>query len=106
VPKRRRTASTLGEFVIEADVTLGKLCNMYGLPFDPLYIDQSLADFFAMRLGAVAVGDRIMIGDAELIVRESTKGRVTKVGLEVEPAAERLPILRVLRRLLGRSGGS
>ena len=106
-PARRRpriTAPELGEFVLDASVRLGQVCNMYGVPFEPVYYDQNLAEFMTMRLGAsVVVGDRVKIGDIELVVRELRKDKIAKVGLEVEPEAERLPILRLWYRLIGRS---
>ena len=47
----------------------------------------------------VDYGDRVKIGDIELVVRELRKDQVVKVGLEIEPEAERLPILRFWRRV-------
>ena len=75
---------------------------MYGVPFEPLDRDKTLADFMSQRLeGAIAVGERVKIGDIELIVRETTRDKIAKVGLEIEPAAERTPIMRLWRRLRG-----
>lgn len=92
----------LGEFVFTAEVRLGALCAMYGVPFEPLDRDKTLADFMNQRLeGAIAVGERVKIGDIELIVRETTRDKIAKVGLEIEPAAERTPIMRLWRRLRG-----
>jgi cell volume regulation protein A len=97
---RRRQSADLGEFVFNGDVPLGKLCAMYGVPFEPLMLDETLDQFMRMRLGGSAVvGDRVPIGPVELIVREVDKGRISRVGLEIEPAAERLPALRLLNRL-------
>ncbi len=103
-PRRRRriTAPELGEFVLEASVHLGQVCNMYGVPFEPVYYDRTLADFMHLRLGPnVVVGDRVKIGGIELVVRELRKDKIAKVGLEIEPQEERLPILRVWRRIVG-----
>ncbi len=97
---RRRPSADLGEFVFAGDVAIGKLCAMYAIPFEPLMLDETLDQFMRMRLGGSAVvGDRVPIGPVELIVREVDKGRITRVGLEIEPAAERLPALRLLNRL-------
>lgn len=101
--KRRRpqAAPELGEFVLDATVRLGQVCGMYGVPFEPLDFDKTLADFLKLRLGTnVVVGDRVKIGDIELVVRELRKDQVVKVGLEIEPEAERLPILRFWRRVV------
>lgn len=103
-PRRRRRIAEpeLGEFVLEASVRLGEVCGMYGVPFEPLYYDRTLAEFMNERLGAnVVVGDRVKIGDIELVVRALRKEKIAKVGLEIEPEAERLPILRLWRRLVG-----
>ncbi|MBM3524189.1 MAG: potassium/proton antiporter, partial [Alphaproteobacteria bacterium] len=96
----RRAPAELGEFVFNGDVTLGSLCSMYGLPFEPLMLSETLDQFMRMRLGGSAVvGDRVALGPVELIVRDVEKGHVARVGLEVEPAEERLPALRLLHRL-------
>lgn len=101
--RRRRIAEPeLGEFVLESSVRLGQVCNLYGVPFEPVYYGSTLADFMHLRLGPnVVVGDRVKIGDIELVVRELRKEKIAKVGLEIEPPAERLPILRLWRRVLG-----
>ncbi|MBV8536915.1 MAG: hypothetical protein JO128_15050, partial [Alphaproteobacteria bacterium] len=58
-----------------------------------------------MRLGqTVVVGDRVKIGDIELVVRALRKEKIAKVGLEIEPEVERLPILRLWRRFLSLVG--
>ena len=51
---------------------------------------------------AFVIGDRIKHDSVELVVRTVEKGRITQVGLELEPEIERLPILRIWRRLTGR----
>jgi hypothetical protein len=45
----------------------------------------------------------VAVGGVELIARAMDEGRITRVGLAIEPAEERLPILRFWRWLLGRS---
>jgi potassium/hydrogen antiporter len=104
VRRARFRSSELGEFTINADVTLGQLCALYSLPFEPMYFDKTLTEFIEMRLGNNAViGDRVKIGEVELVVREFDRNRVTKIGLELEPQANRLPIVRLWRRLTGRA---
>jgi cell volume regulation protein A len=109
-PSRRRqriAAPELGEFVLEASVRLGEVCSLYGVPFEPVFHDHTLAEFMSMRLGKnVVVGDRVKIGDIELVVRALRREKISKVGLEIEPEAERLPILRLWRRFLSLVGAS
>jgi potassium/hydrogen antiporter len=100
--QRRLMPVELGEFVFDSEVKLGQVCAMYGVPFEPLDHGRTLAEFLNDRLeGNVVVGDRVKIGEVELVVRQMSKDHITKVGLEIEPEAERLPILRFLRRLKG-----
>ena len=97
-------AAALGEFGFDAGVTLGQLGDLYGIPYDPADADKALGEFMHERLGEnFVVGDRVAIGGVELIAREMDEGRIMRVGLEIEPAEERLPILRFWRWLLGRS---
>jgi cell volume regulation protein A len=101
-PKRGASAPELGEFVIDGAVPLGRLCGMYGLPFEPMMRDEPVGRFMRLRLGeGMVVGDRVRIGDAELVVREFEGADVVKVGLEVEPPEERLPVLRLWQRFKG-----
>ena len=105
--QRRLMPVELGEFVFEAEVKLGQVCAMYGVPFEPLDHGRSLAEFLNDRLeGNVVVGDRVKIGEVELVVRQMNRDHIAKVGLEIEPEAERLPILRFWQRVKGmiRSG--
>ncbi len=97
---RRSLAADLGEFVFHGDVAIGRLCEMYAIPFEPLMLSETLDEFMRTRLGGSAVvGDRVSIGPVELVVRDVDKSKITRVGLEVEPAEERLPALRLLHRL-------
>ena len=97
---RRSLAADLGEFVFHGDVPIGRLCEMYAIPFEPLMLSETLDEFMRTRLGGSAViGDRVGIGPVELVVRDVDKSKITRVGLEIEPAEERLPALRLLHRL-------
>jgi cell volume regulation protein A len=96
-------AIELGEFSFEPDVPLGRLCAEYGVPFEAVDQEKALADFMREHLGdRFVVGDRVKVGDVELVVRDISKGKIQRIGLAVEPEAERLPILRLWRRLTGR----
>jgi cell volume regulation protein A len=96
-------AIDLGEFSFEPDVPLGRLCTEYGVPFEAVDQEKALADFMREHLGdRFVVGDRVKVGGVELVVREISRGKIQRIGLAVEPEAERLPILRLWRRLTGR----
>jgi potassium/hydrogen antiporter len=103
VHRSRWAALELGEFSFEAGIPLGKLCTEYGVPFEPLDREKPVAEFMRERLGdRFVVGDRVRIGNVELVIRDVSKGKIARIGLAVEPEAERLPILRLWRRLTRR----
>jgi cell volume regulation protein A len=99
-PIRKKNVDDGGEFAFAGTVKMGVLCATYGVPFEPIDRDKTLAEFLAMRLGPDAIpGDRVRLGPVELVINEIQKGLATKVGLELEAPDERLPVLRAWHRL-------
>jgi cell volume regulation protein A len=96
----------LGDFFVPADVTLGALAEIYGLPVDAAQAATSLADHFVAELGHAAhVGDRLPLGAVALIAHAVHDGKVTTVGLQLaepETPAARPRLLRRLRVALRR----
>jgi potassium/hydrogen antiporter len=90
----------LGDFFVPADVSLGALGEIYGLPIEPAQAATPLADFFAAELGHAAhVGDRLPLGTVALIAHAVADGKVTTVGLQLaEPDPMPPPARRRLRR--------
>lgn len=104
-PKKRRWMweDDLGEFVLAASSPFGDVCDQYGLPCEAADRGRAIGEIMLERLPkAFVIGDRIKHDSVELVVRTVEKGRITQVGLELEPEIERLPILRIWRRLTGR----
>ncbi|MGQ0662202.1 MAG: potassium/proton antiporter [Pseudomonadota bacterium] len=102
-PVQGSAPSEIGDFVFSAEVRLGELGGHYGVPVESGDRKKTLGEFLLARLGsAVVVGDRVSIGGVDLIVREIDNERIVTVGFDVEPQAERLPLLRLLHRLFGR----
>jgi potassium/hydrogen antiporter len=90
----------LGDFFVPADVSLGGLAEIYGLPIEPAQAATSLADYFAAELGHAAhVGDRLPLGSVALIAHAVADGKVTTVGLQL---AEPDPMPPRARRRLRR----
>lgn len=110
----------LGEFVLRGDSPVAVLADLYGLPVPAGDRDTPLAEFLARQIGpgqsgpwqigpwqigqSVVVGDRLSLGNVELVVRELEGERIALVGLELDPAEERLPVLRLWHRLRARLG--
>lgn len=77
-----------GDMELNPNITLEQLAQLYGLPVDPAKAAKTLSDMFHKEFGVAAEpGDRIRLGDVELILRErDDAGKVLSVGLGLEPS--------------------
>lgn len=87
-----------GDFPLDPKGRMGDLGLMYGLPVDEDIRELSVAKWLSRNLSAVpGVGDRVRLGDVELIVRAvDSHDLITEVGLAAEPTdmdKPRLPFL-------------
>ncbi len=83
-PARLEERRFFGEFVLNADATIGEVAALYGLSLPPGSSDQPLADFLADAFnGLPVVGDRMEIGHVEFVVREMDSDRIALVGLKL-----------------------
>ena len=99
--ERRESAGggdVFGEFTFGGDLQVGKLVEFYDLPVPAAERAASLADFLQARLRRKPlVGDRVRLGDIELIVRGIRGDRITEVGIELEPTGRPRPSWTRLR---------
>ena len=100
-PGRKRRG--MGDFLFNGDVRLDRLHDLYAIAPDDAQPDETIDAFMRRRLGGtVEVGDHVPFGTGELIVYARDKDRIVRAALAIEPAEDRLPALRLLRRLLAR----
>ena len=79
-----------GDFALAAEVPWGEVAEAYGLAAPGTDPTQSLGEMFRRAFrDDLEVGDRLSLGPVELIVREMKNGRVTLVGLALEPTPSR-----------------
>ena len=82
--------AVFGEFTLEGAARMQALASLYGLPLPGETRDMTLADYLAERLGKQPVaGDRVALGDVELVVQEVRAGEIRTVGIELEPEERR-----------------
>ena len=87
-PQRLDERLFYGYFTLEASARLGDVADAYGMPVDEAVRDLPIGEYLARRFhGRPVPGDRAALGRAELIVRETEGGRITRVGLRLLPAA-------------------
>ena len=80
-----------GAFAIAPDKNLRDLGEAYEIPVHGQDADSSISEYILKRVGGHAdVGDRVALGDIELVVREvDENGAIKSVGLSVEPRPSR-----------------
>jgi cell volume regulation protein A len=86
-----------GAFTVMPEKSLRELGDAYDVPIDDRDADGSIADYILKRVGGHAdIGDRVALGDIELIVRDVDEaGAIKSVGLSVEPRPARSAILPI-----------
>lgn len=84
-PKHLAERAFFGDFVLNGDALLGDVEQVYGIEFDELPPDLSLAECFAKRTkGHPVVGDKVVLGPVTLVARATEADRVTKVGMKMD----------------------
>ncbi|MCI0430549.1 MAG: potassium/proton antiporter [Rhodospirillales bacterium] len=82
--------TVFGEFTLEGSAPLKALASLYGLPVPDAAPDVTLAEFLVERLDKQPVaGDRVPLGEVELVVQEVEDGAIRTVGIELEPEERR-----------------
>ncbi|NMT62869.1 potassium/proton antiporter [Marinobacter orientalis] len=84
-PRYLAERAFFGDFVLNGDALLGDVEQVYGIEFDELPPELSLAECFARRTkGHPVVGDKVKLGPVTLVARATEADRVTKVGLKMD----------------------
>jgi cell volume regulation protein A len=88
-----------GDFALDPGIRMRELAVSYGLPVAPADHALPVSEWIVRELGhAPGVGDRVELGDVELIVRTlDWDDTIVEIGLAVEPTAidrPRLPLFQ------------
>jgi cell volume regulation protein A len=81
LPARERERRFFGEFMISPEASLAELAQTYGLELPPGSEGETVAQFIQRTLPRPVVGDRVTLGDLQLIIKAMEDGRVIAVGL-------------------------
>jgi len=89
-----------GEFTLSAEAPVGMVADLYGMDVHATDRNMSLGTYLAQRLPAQpVVGDWVGVGEVELVVVELDEGKVTKVGVAIDPEPRRFSLKRAWARL-------
>lgn len=72
-----------GEFIISPDALLSELAEAYGLDVPSSAADFTLAAFVSSVVHKPVVGDRLRLGEMELVVRKMEADRIVELGLRL-----------------------
>lgn len=72
-----------GEFALRGDARIDDLAAAYGLEIPAAARGQTLAEFFARYMSRPVVGDRLRLGETELVVRRMEGERIVELGLRL-----------------------
>lgn len=88
--EERPDAELAASFPFRGDIALGVVSDLYGLPLEPHERDMTIADLFAERFDdRPAVGNRVHVGSATLVVRALDGERVGMAGLVADDEEDR-----------------
>ena len=77
-------AAYFGDFTLNGDARMVEIARAYGASVPPLAKDLTLAEFLAHRFHErCVIGDRVLLGPMELVVREMDGNIVSKVGVRI-----------------------
>ncbi|NKF22027.1 potassium/proton antiporter [Solimonas marina] len=72
-----------GEFTIDGDAAVDVLCESYGLPLPPNAAQMTVSQLMLKHLPHPVVGDRLRLGDIQLVIKTVDGDRATKIGLRL-----------------------
>lgn len=83
VPARLEEHAFFGDFVLNGEARLGEIGQLYGFQVTPAAAGLSVAEYIAQAFHhRPVVGDRVRLGQVELVVRETGERGVARVGLK------------------------
>jgi cell volume regulation protein A len=72
-----------GEFSVYPDALVTELCAAYGIDPPPGAADHTVAQLLTQHLPHPVIGDRLRLGDLQLVVREVSGDQPTRLGLRL-----------------------
>lgn len=83
LPSEPLTRRYFGDFTIDGDASLASLCENYGLPLAEAHRDKTVSQFLRTHLPHPVVGDRLRLGDIQLVIKSVDGDEPTRIGLRL-----------------------
>ena len=85
-----------GDFPIAPETTFEELEKIYGIKVNKGIRSSSIADLFSQEFSDIEIGDRLILNSVELVVHAINEGRVSEIGIDIDPSRHRRPKIKKL----------
>jgi cell volume regulation protein A len=82
-PMKKEEQRFFGEFGLRPEAGMAELAEMYGLALPPHALRLTVAEFILSSLPRPVIGDRLRLGEVELVVRRIDGETLAEVGLRL-----------------------
>ncbi|NGY04913.1 potassium/proton antiporter [Solimonas terrae] len=83
LPSEPLTRRYFGEFTIDGEAQVAALCESYGLAVPDGADDKTVAQLLLTHLPHPVIGDRLRLGDIQLVIKSVDGDRPTRIGLRL-----------------------
>ena len=83
-----------GDFPIAPETTFEELEKIYGIKVNKGIRPFSISNLFSQEFSDIEIGDRLILDSVELVVHGIEGGRVTEVGIDIDPSHHRRPKIK------------
>ena len=88
----------MGDFVFSPDIKLKDLSYLYNVNVPKKWEDHTLGEALEQNFSDLDVGDRFQLGKVELVIRKKDNGKVSEVGVNLEPVHNKTSFTRLFQR--------
>ncbi len=79
-----------GDFPINPTITFGDLQHIYGIDIHQNLTNTSVTDYIQSEFPTAHIGDRFTFDSVEIIIRAKQRGKITELGLDIDPSRHRI----------------
>ena len=90
-------SQNMGDFILSPDISLKDLAYFYNIHIPKKREHLTLRETLEQNFSDLDIGDRLLVGKIELVVRKKENDIITEIGLNLEPQKESKSISRLLK---------
>lgn len=90
-------SQNMGDFVLSPDIALKDLAYFYNIHVPKKREHLTLRETLEQNFSDLDIGDRLLVGKVELVVRKKEDDIITEIGLNLEPQKENKSFSRLLK---------